>query len=137
MATIVIPTPLRKFTNQQSKVLVNGSTVKESIDNLIQDFPDLKKNLLEDNGNIRGYVNIFVGEDDIRDLQKEQTSVSEHSTISIIPAIAGGCGADDISFNKEEFARYNRHIIIPDFGLEAQKKLKASKVLIIGSGGVW
>ncbi|HNG07345.1 MAG TPA: ThiF family adenylyltransferase, partial [Saprospiraceae bacterium] len=136
MATIVIPTPLRKFTNQQSKVLVNGSTVKESIDNLIQDFPDLKKNLLEDNGNIRGYVNIFVGEDDIRDLQKEQTSVSEHSTISIIPAIAGGCGADDISFNKEEFARYNRHIIIPDFGLEAQKKLKASKVLIIGSGGL-
>jgi len=136
MATIVIPTPLRKFTNQQSKVLVNGSTVKESIDNLIQDFPDLKKNLLEDNGNIRGYVNIFVGEDDIRDLQKEQTSVSEHSTISIIPAIAGGCGADDISFNKEKFARYNRHIIIPDFGLEAQKKLKASKVLIIGSGGL-
>lgn len=136
MATIVIPTPLRKFTEQKSKVNVGGNTVKESIDNLVKDYPELKKNLLEENGNIRGYVNIFVGEDDIRDLQQGETTVSDHTTISIIPAIAGGSGAEEVSFSKEEFARYNRHIIIPDFGLEAQKKLKAAKVLIIGSGGL-
>ena len=56
--------------------------------------------------------------------------------ISIIPAIAGGSGLEEINFTKEELARYNRHIIIPDFGIEAQKKLKAAKVLVIGSGGL-
>jgi adenylyltransferase/sulfurtransferase len=56
--------------------------------------------------------------------------------ISIIPAIAGGSGLEEINFTKEELARYNRHIIIPEFGIEAQKKLKAAKVLVIGSGGL-
>lgn len=136
MATVIIPTPLRRFTNQQSKVVVKGNTLQESINDLIFHFPDLKKNLLEDNGEIRSYVNIFVDEDDIRDLQREKTPVEHHTVISIVPAIAGGSGFDDITFSKEEFARYNRHIIIPDFGLEAQKKLKASKVLVIGAGGL-
>ena len=135
MATIIIPTPLRKYTNKQSKIEVNGITVKESILHLVRDFPEIKKNLLEENDKIRSYVNIFVGEEDIRDLQKGETPVSAHSVISIIPAIAGG-SPDEISFNKEEYARYNRHMIIPDFGIEAQKKLKASKVLIIGAGGL-
>lgn len=135
MATIIIPTPLRKYTNRQSKIEVSGANVKESITDLVFNFPDLKKNLLEEDGEIRRYVNIFVGEEDIRNLQKENTPVSDHTVISIIPAIAGG-NLDDISFSKEEYARYNRHMIIPDFGLDAQKKLKASKVLIIGAGGL-
>ncbi len=135
MATIIIPTPLRKYTNRESKIKVHGATVKESILNLVRDFPDIKKNLLEENNQIRNYVNIFVGEEDIRNLQQENTPVTDHSVISIIPAIAGG-SPDDISFNKEEYARYNRHMIIPDFGIEAQKQLKASKVLIIGAGGL-
>lgn len=137
MATIIIPTPLRKFTNQQSRVEVGGSTIQETLAELTLNFPDLKKNLFDDNGHIRGYVNIFAGDEDIRNLQQENTPVNEQTTISIIPAIAGGSGAAaDITFSKEEYARYNRHIIIPDFGLEAQKKLKAAKVLVIGSGGL-
>lgn len=137
MAKVIIPTPLRKFTNQESKVQVEGTTVKEAIHQLITNFPDLKKNLLDENGGIRGFVNIFVDEDDIRNLQQEDTPLEAHSTLSIIPAIAGGSGAiDEIEFSKEELARYNRHIIIPDFGLDAQKKLKAAKVLVVGSGGL-
>ncbi|SFC19757.1 adenylyltransferase and sulfurtransferase [Flexibacter flexilis DSM 6793] len=137
MATIIIPTPLRKFTNQQSRVEVGGNTIQETLAELTLNFPDLKKNLFDENGQIRGYVNIFAGDEDIRNLQQENTPVNGQTTISIIPAIAGGSGAlDDITFSKEEYARYNRHIIIPDFGLEAQKKLKAAKVLVIGSGGL-
>ncbi len=136
MPKIVIPTPLRKFTNQLSKVEVTGNTVKESIEDLVLNFPDLKKNLLEETGQIRSYVNIFVEEDDIRDLEQENTPVKTDSTISIIPAIAGGSEWQDVTFNNDEYKRYNRHIIIPDFGLDAQKKLKAAKVLVIGSGGL-
>ena len=136
MATIEIPTPLRKFTENQTKVAVKGTTVRESIDELTQNFPDLKKNLLDDNNQLRTFVTIFLDNTDIRDLENEDTKVEAHNTISIIPAIAGGIQDLDIIFSKAELERYNRHIIIPEFGLEAQKKLKNAKVLVIGSGGL-
>ena len=136
MATIIIPTPLRKFTSQQSRIAVAGNTVKESIADLVFNFPDLKKNLLDEQGQVRGFINIFVGDEDIRNLQQEDTPLGADSVVSIIPAIAGGSGAEGVSFSKEEYARYDRHIIIPGFGLEAQKKLKAAKVLIVGAGGL-
>lgn len=90
MATIIIPTPLRKFTNNTAKLQINGGTVAESITELTTNFPDLKKHLLDDKGQIRSFVNIFVGDQDIRDLQQENTVVKEDAVVSIIPAIAGG-----------------------------------------------
>ena len=136
MATIIIPTPLRKFTNQQSKISVEGNTIKEALDDLTLNYPDVKRNLIDENGKIRGFVNIFLEDEDIRSLKDEETTIEKNSTISIIPAIAGGSGEEETTFSKEELARYNRHIIIPEFGLEAQKKLKEAKVLVIGSGGL-
>jgi molybdopterin/thiamine biosynthesis adenylyltransferase/rhodanese-related sulfurtransferase/molybdopterin converting factor small subunit len=135
MATVIIPTPLRKFTNNTARLQVGPGTIHSTVEELTRNFPDLKKHLLDEGGNIRSYVNIFIGNDDIRDLQHEKTPVKEDTVISIVPAIAGG--APDLqSFTKEELARYNRHIIIPGFGIEAQLKLKAAKVLVIGSGGL-
>ena len=140
MATVIIPTPLRKFTNNTARLQVGPGTIHSTVQQLTQNFPDLKKHLLDEGGNIRSYVNIFIGNDDIRDLQKGETPVKEDAVISIVPAIAGGSpdpgGAAAPLFTKEELARYNRHIIIPGFGMEAQLKLKAAKVLVIGSGGL-
>ena len=136
MATIIIPTPLRKFTNQQTRITVEGKTIKEAFSDLILNYPNVKKNLIDENEKIRGFVNIFLEDEDIRNLQEEETIIQPNSVISIIPAIAGGSGLEEINFTKEELARYNRHIIIPEFGIEAQKKLKAAKVLVIGSGGL-
>jgi molybdopterin converting factor small subunit len=90
MATIIIPTPLRKFTNNTAKLQIKGGTVAESINELTTNFPDLKKHLLDDKGQIRSFVNIFVGDHDIRDLQQENTIIKEDAVVSIIPAIAGG-----------------------------------------------
>jgi adenylyltransferase/sulfurtransferase len=143
MATVIIPTPLRKFTNNTARLAVSAGTIQDTVNELTLNFPDLKRHLLDESGNIRSYVNIFVGNDDIRNLQQEQTAVKEDAVISIVPAIAGGAPeARDPSsgkaplFTKEELARYDRHIIIPGFGMEAQQKLKAAKVLVIGSGGL-
>ncbi|HMH20413.1 MAG TPA: molybdopterin-synthase adenylyltransferase MoeB [Puia sp.] len=159
---MIIPTPLRKFTNNTARLQVSAGTVHDTVQELTVNFPDLKKHLLDEGGNIRSYVNIFVGNDDIRDLQQGLTAVKEDTVISIVPAIAGGAPADstassgngvrgsDINsapasgngaraaqpFTKEELARYNRHIIIPGFGMEAQQKLKAARVLVVGSGGL-
>jgi len=90
MATVIIPTPLRKFTNQTARIQVEAGTVGEIIDKLTLDFPELKKHLLDTKGDLRSFVNIFAGDDDIRDLQKENTAVSTSTIISIVPAIAGG-----------------------------------------------
>ena len=90
MATIVIPTPLRKFTNNTAKIEIKGGTVAQGIEELTTNFPDLKRHLLDDKGQIRSFVNVFVGDEDIRDLQQEQTIVKDDTVVSIIPAIAGG-----------------------------------------------
>lgn len=90
MATIIIPTPLRKFTNQTARVNVTASDIKGLVDELTLNFPDLKKHLLDEQGNIRSFVNIFVGDEDIRNLQKESTPIREETVVSIVPAIAGG-----------------------------------------------
>ena len=90
MATVIIPTPLRKFTNQTARLQVDAGTVGEIINKITLEFPELKKHLLDQQGDIRSFVNIFSGDDDIRDLQKEKTPVSTSSIISIVPAIAGG-----------------------------------------------
>ena len=90
MATVIIPTPLRKFTNNTSKLYIKGGSIKDTLQELALNFPDLKKHLLDESGNVRSFVNIFVGNDDIRNLQQENTVVKEDTVISIIPAIAGG-----------------------------------------------
>jgi molybdopterin synthase sulfur carrier subunit len=91
MATIIIPTPLRKFTNNTAKLQIKSGKISDSIAELTSNFPDLKRHLLDDKGQIRTFVNIFIGDQDIRDLQQENTEVQEDSVVSIIPAIAGGC----------------------------------------------
>lgn len=90
MATVIIPTPLRKFTNNTAKIDINAGTIKETVHELTVNFPDLKKHLLDEKGQIRSFINIFVGESDIRDLQQEKTTVKTDTLISIVPAIAGG-----------------------------------------------
>ena len=90
MATVIIPTPLRKFTNNTAKVDINASTIEETVQELTLNFPDLKKHLLDEKGQIRSFINIFVGDNDIRDLQQEKTTVKNDTLISIVPAIAGG-----------------------------------------------
>ncbi|MDZ4824485.1 MAG: MoaD/ThiS family protein [Flavobacteriales bacterium] len=90
MPKLIIPTPLRKFTNDQPSFESKGGTVKEIIADLIRTHSGLKQHLLDDAGNLRSFVRVYVGEDDIQSLDKENTVVPEGTTVSIIPAIAGG-----------------------------------------------
>ena len=90
MATIIIPTPLRKFTNNTAKLNIKANSISDAVTELTHNFPDLKRHLLDDQGKVRSFVNIFVGDDDIRNLQEEQTPLQENTIVSIVPAIAGG-----------------------------------------------
>jgi len=90
MATVIIPTPLRKFTGNTARLNIRAGNIREAVDELTLNFPELKKHLLDEQGGIRSFVNVFVGDDDIRNLQQDQTPLKEDSVISIVPAIAGG-----------------------------------------------
>ena len=89
MAHILIPTPLRKFTDNVSKVELQGTTVLESLQSLGKTYPELAPYLL-DGERVKPFIKLFLGDTDIEALDKEQTTVSLGDTLSIIPAIAGG-----------------------------------------------
>ena len=90
MPSVRIPTPLRKLTNELEVVQAAGANVGEVINSLDQAFPGLKERIVDDAGNVRRFVNIYVNEDDIRFLEDKATAVKEQDEISIVPAIAGG-----------------------------------------------
>jgi molybdopterin synthase sulfur carrier subunit len=90
MATVRIPSPLRRYTNGQSKVQTGGNTVNELLRNLESEFPGIQSKLLDDQGNIKRYVNVFVNEEEIRTLQGGSTPVADRDEVAIIPAMAGG-----------------------------------------------
>lgn len=91
MAKIIIPTPLRKFTENTSVFETQGATIKEAIQELTQQHQGLLRHLLDDNHNLRSFIRVYLGDEDINALQKEETAVPENAVISIVPAIAGGC----------------------------------------------
>ena len=88
--TVRIPTTLRSLTAGESKVQTTGTTVQEALSNLEAAYPGFSERLLEEDGSLRRFVNIFLADDDIRFLQGLDTAIPEGSTLSIVPAVAGG-----------------------------------------------
>ena len=156
MARILIPTPLRPYTDKQGSVDADGATVGELLTDLTSKHSALKAHLFNDQGKLRSFVNIYVNDEDIRYLQKEETPVAAADTVSIIPSVAGGMenrsgpssssGAvaekgssfsDELpQLTNDEIKRYSRHLIMPEVGIEGQRKVKAAKVLCVGAGGL-
>ena len=85
-----IPTPLRKLTNNEEIVEVSGATIDDAIAELQTRYPGIKERLVDETGNVRRFVNVYVNEEDIRFLKNSQTPLKDGDEISIIPAIAGG-----------------------------------------------
>ena len=85
-----IPTPLRKLTNNEELVEVNASTVGDVIKELQTRFPGSQERLVDESGEVRRFVNVYVNEEDIRFLKNKETPLKDGDEISIIPAIAGG-----------------------------------------------
>ncbi|PYO80625.1 MAG: molybdenum cofactor biosynthesis protein MoeB, partial [Gemmatimonadetes bacterium] len=136
--TILIPTPLRPFVGGRDAVQLEGGSVGELLDRLTGEHAPLRPHLFADDGRLRSFVNVYVNDRDIRQLAQRDTPVKAGDTVSIIPSIAGGTAVADVlpHLSHEEILRYSRHLILPDVGLEGQKKLKAARVLLVGAGGL-
>jgi molybdopterin/thiamine biosynthesis adenylyltransferase/rhodanese-related sulfurtransferase/molybdopterin converting factor small subunit len=146
MPTIHIPTPLRPYVDKHESVEVPGTTVREALANLTATYGELRKHLYNDEGKLRSFVNIYLNDEDIRYLQKEDTTLQAEDALSIIPSVAGGAPTAPAAppaterelptLSAQEYQRYSRHLILPEVGLEGQRKLKAAKVLCVGAGGL-
>jgi molybdopterin synthase sulfur carrier subunit len=88
--SVRIPTPLRKVSGGASEVKVDAATVREMIEDLERQYPGMRERLCDDTGAVRRFVNVFVGDEDIRFMQGVETRLEEGTQVSIIPAVAGG-----------------------------------------------
>lgn len=88
--TVLIPTPLRQYTGKKESVVVEASTVGEALQKLTGEYADLRRHLFTDDGKLRNFVNVYLGDEDIRFLQKDQTPLNDKDVLSIVPSIAGG-----------------------------------------------
>ncbi|MDQ3856556.1 MAG: molybdopterin-synthase adenylyltransferase MoeB [Chloroflexota bacterium] len=129
---VQIPGPLRTYTNQQSRVQVEGSTVGEVLSNLRQTYPGIQAQIYETDGSVRRFINLFVNGEDIRGKSGLDTPVRAGDKLGILPAMAGG----STGLSPEQVQRYHRHLIMPEVGSKGQRRLANSKVLIVGAGGL-
>lgn len=141
--TILIPTPLRQFTGGKSEVPVTAGNVAEALNILTTEFAELRKHLYTEQDALRNFINIYVGDEDIRFLDGAETAIAENETVTIVPSIAGGnftaeahAPAELPGLTTEEYQRYSRHLLLPEVGIEGQRKLKNARVLMIGTGGL-
>ena len=94
MPVLRIPTPLRSYTDGRSEVNIRGSNIADALTDLTTQYPSIKPHLFNEGGELRPFVNLFVGENNIKDLQGVDTPIQDGDRLVLIPSIAGGCHAD-------------------------------------------
>ncbi|MCS6846425.1 MAG: molybdopterin-synthase adenylyltransferase MoeB [Anaerolineae bacterium] len=141
--TIRIPTPLRPYVGGAKEITGHTGTVAEVLAALSSTYPELKRHLFNEEGKLRSFVNVYVGDEDVRYLQGPDTPVPDGATLSIVPSVAGGAAPSPVAaetsiahLSNDEIRRYSRHLILPEIAISGQKKLKQASVLLVGAGGL-
>ncbi|MEU8227032.1 ubiquitin-like small modifier protein 1 [Kribbella sp. NPDC048915] len=89
--SVRVPTILRPYTQGASEVSAEGGTLTEVLDSLDASYPGIKGRVLDESGELRRFVNVYVDDDDVRFAEGLQTTIKDGGQVSIIPAVAGGC----------------------------------------------
>jgi adenylyltransferase/sulfurtransferase len=143
--TVTIPTALRQYAGGNSEIQIEAQTAGEALEKLTAEHTELRRHLYNDQHKLRNFVNVYVNDEDIRHAHGPETPVKDGDTIMIVPSIAGGTTTEENvpatasalpSLTNEEIARYSRHLIMPEVGVEGQRRLKSASVLMIGTGGL-
>src|ERR671917_2352752 len=117
--TVSIPTPLRSFTAGKDSVELAGDTVGQVLEGLLATHAGLRRHLVQEDGRLRSFVNLYLNETDIRHLSSTATPVRPGDVLTIVPSIAGGSPAVDtaLSLSQAEVLRYSRHLLLPEVGM--------------------
>lgn len=142
--SVYVSATLRSFVNRQAKIEIEGTTVREVLEHLQDEYPESKKALFEENGTLRPFVNLYLNNAKISE-EDMVASLQEGDSILLLPAIAGGASATsvisderrkEISLDDSEIERFNKHLMLREIGVKGQKRIKAAKVLVIGLGSL-
>ena len=152
---VLLPTALRQYAGGLDAVEVDGANLGDVMQRLIADHPELENHLIDDNGNVRNFVNVYLNDDNVRQDELAGTACKDGDEIVLVPAVAGGAQVKDVAaevaagranaihlaaeaadLSNEEIGRYSRHLILPEVGLEGQKRLKQASILLVGTGGL-
>ena len=90
MATVKLPTILRKFAGNEARVQAEGATLRDLLANLESSYPGITRNVLAEDGGLHRFINVYVNDEDVRYLGSLETELKDGDTISILPAVAGG-----------------------------------------------
>ncbi|MDT4969191.1 MAG: sulfur-carrier protein adenylyltransferase/sulfurtransferase [Acidobacteriota bacterium] len=145
--TIIIPTALRQYAGGDSEFQAEAATAGEALEHLTSQNAELRKHLYNEQDRLRNFVTIYLNDEDIRQSSGTDTPVKDGDVLMIVPAIAGGASTTEHlaaaavddglpTLSNDEIARYSRHLIMPEVGMSGQRKLKAARVLMIGTGGL-
>jgi molybdopterin/thiamine biosynthesis adenylyltransferase/molybdopterin converting factor small subunit len=134
VARVYIPTSLRRLTGGSARLESEAADVRALLSWLDERYPGLRAELFDADGNLHRFVNVYVNDRAIEELQGLETRLSGEDEVAVIPAMAGG--AVGTRFSPEQAVRYSRHIILPEIGGVGQRKLLNAKVLLIGAGGL-
>ena len=127
---------LREYTAGASRIEIDAPDVSAALSSLSEQHPLLRRHLFTDSGELRGFVRVYLNEDDVSDLEHgERTPLRAGDVILIVPSIAGGEGRA-AAFSRDELSRYARHISLPEVGWEGQERLRAARVALVGAGGL-
>ena len=125
-----IPSPLRRFTAGKSILKAKSEILSGVLNELFKAYPDIKDHLMDDKGELRNFVNIFINGEDTRYGDGLNTKIKNGDDIRIIPSIAGG-SADSNILSSKEVIRYSRHLSLPEVGIEGQKKIKTLYITLL------
>jgi molybdopterin/thiamine biosynthesis adenylyltransferase/molybdopterin converting factor small subunit len=134
VARVYVPTSLRRLTGGAARLEVEADDVAGLLARLTTDHPALRPELFDAGGNLHRFVNVYVNDQSITDLDGLGTRLAREDEVAVIPAMAGG--ATGSRFTPEQAVRYSRHIILPEIGGVGQRKLLNAKVVLIGAGGL-
>ena len=142
---IYISATLRGFFGRHEKIDIEGNSIRSLLKGLTDEYPDAKEALYEDDGKLRSFIQIYVGEENVTSEDRWDDVLDGDSEVLLLPAIAGGAPVEsiisderrkEVSFDDAEIDRFNKHLMLREIGVKGQKRIKAAKVVIIGAGAL-
>ena len=142
---VLISATLRTFTGRDSSFSFEKDTVLGVLNAITDKYPDFSKALYDENGDLRPFINIFVNDVNVNQLEKLETRLHSGDRVLLLPSIAGGAPIEsvipaerrkEVKLDDDEIERFSKHLMLREIGVKGQKSIKAAKVLICGLGSL-
>ena len=142
---VYVAATLRGFVNRNERLEAEGETIADILQNVTDEYTEIKKALFDENGELRAFVSVYLNDRNVTDRDQWQTKPKEGDLLLLLPVIAGGAPTEsvisderrkEVALDDNEIERYNKHLMLREIGVKGQKRIKAAKVIVIGAGAL-